>query len=225
MKWISKWMFCYSLLCWAAASGREECRLNYIALGCGFYRVERGHFLVSITKQTRVPLIYKRDHRRRWRWQLVLFCLNFQCPLSSRLWFLWWPQQKKLCTSSFIILLYHILGRRGVRREKEWNVSCCCSRIILHWLIVEQRESASTADSTLLVSSKDRWNEKPLASPGMSNTLAATSMGTTTGAGRDRSHWVSAPASYSDLLVTAVLSFTKVQWLHRHHWCEISPRL
>jgi hypothetical protein len=25
--------------------------------------------------------------------------------------------------------------------------------------------------------------------------------------------------------VTAVLSFTKVQWLHRHHWCEISPRL
>ena len=126
---------------------------------------------------------------------------------------------------SLIILLNHILGRREVWREREQNGSCCCSWIISHWLIVVWKESASTEDVTLLVSFNDPRDEKLLATPVMSSTLATTFTATTTATGRECSCWCSTPVYYSNLFVTPVLSFPKVHCLHRHHCCDISWRL
>ena len=154
-----------------------------------------------------------------------MFCLNYQYRVSSQFWFLWWLQQKK-CDKLRSFFCCNTFWERVKYEKRKTELDLIVVRGSSHiWLIVVRKDSGSTADATVLVNSNDRWDKNPLAPPGMSTALAATSTVATTATGRKRCCWSSTPVSYSNLLMTPFLLFTKVKCIHIHHCREILPRL
>ena len=109
-----------------------------LTLSYTFYHIRREHLPKSFMKENRVPSIDKDDHRQQWQWWLVVVLLKFTLSLLFPILVPLMTTTEKLWQIAFIILLYHVLGRREVWREKElihipvctgdgcYHCSCCC---------------------------------------------------------------------------------------------------